>query len=453
MKTTAVVVAASLLGAAILIGCGGDDVTLAPEAGADGGGDAHPRDGTVGDGPTSDITSDVAKEATSDADAALGPQRVLVTSQGSDTSELVAVNVAMHTVDGTLSYPGFGTTDAHSKVFPFVLEQENNIVGRLDALRPWIVDSSWNVLLKDGIDGGFPYTDPFAAVVGAGDTTYVLRYNRNDIAVINALQMVDAGKPLHTIDLSSLVQAGGDGAVEMTGGVYVAAKNLVYVVLGNINQNTVLPPTYDLLCTDTTSTVIGIDTTKNAVANLGGSGPGGSIPLKGFDPVIDGIVYDEMNNRLLILEAGCNKPGTSVDAGPGPVLKRGVEAVNLADLTTTILIDTSSMFASGSGYPSGIVYISPTQAVLGFDFTGSEVYNWNPTSSTLGSLIPNAPDLFTYDGAGNLLGTSTTENDAGSITSVVSVDIATGKSTTLSANPFGDAGAGIIGGVDVWPHP
>lgn len=429
----------------VLEGCA-TDPALAPVP--DGGTDAHP-DGTAGDGPGTDVASDVAT-----TEAGPVPQRVLVTSQNASTSELIAVDVATGLVDGRITYPGFGTTDAHSSLFPFVLEQENNLVGRLDPARPWIIDSSWNVLLKDAIDGGYAYTDPYAAVVGAADKTYVLRYNRNEIAVLDASQKVDGGPPtFHAIDLSSLVQPNGDGAVEMTGGVYVAATKRLYVVLGNLNQNTYTDG--DLLCTGTVSTVIAIDTTSDALVDLHGTGPGGAIALKGFNPAFNGIIYDPSGGgRILIDEAGCNTPPATADAGPGAITKRGVEEVKLSDLSTTMLLDTTpaSVFPAGSGYPSGFVYISPTEAVLGFDFTGTEVYTWDPTTTTLGKLIPNAPDEFTYDGAGNLLGAATTEDDAGSTTNVVKVVIATGKSTTLAVNPFEPAG-GTIGGVDVWPHP
>jgi hypothetical protein len=433
-----------------LTGCGGDDITLAPDAGSDAHGGRLP-DATTHETGAGDAAQDVARDAPVEAEAGPVPQRVLVTTNNSTMSELVAVDVETHKVDGTLFFPGdLGTTDAHSTLFPFLLEQANNVVARLDANRPWVIDSSWNVLGNDAIDGGFPYTDPYAAVVAASDETYVLRYNRNRIAYFNALESDDAGTPDGTIDLSSLVQAGGDGAVEMTAGVYVAKTSTLYVVLGNINQDTVAPPSYDLLCTDTTSSVIGIDTTTNMIKSLGGTAPGGGIALKGFDPVENGLVYDSAGTgRLLVLEAGCNP---EVDGGPGAITKRGVEQVDLATGATTILIDTSNAFPSGEGYPSGLVYISSTSAVLGFDYTGSEVYQWNPTSSALGAPISNAPDIFTYDGAGHLLGTATTETDAGSSTNVVKVAIATGTQTVLATQPFSTPG-GFIGGVDVWPHP
>jgi sugar lactone lactonase YvrE len=122
--------------------------------------------------------------------------------------------------------------------------------------------------------------------------------------------------------------------------------------------------------------------------------------------------------------------------------------VNLAAGSATVLLD-----ASDKGFPSGFVYVSKTSAVLGFDFTGSEVYQWDPTKSRLGDPIAHAPDTFTYDGAGNLLGTVTKSSKSGvSTTSVVSVVIATGKSTTLDGDPFTQSG-GFVGGVDVWPHP
>jgi hypothetical protein len=119
-----------------------------------------------------------------------------------------------------------------------------------------------------------------------------------------------------------------------------------------------------------------------------------------------------------------------------------------------VLVDVSSDFPAGLGYPSGIAYVDEAHAVLGFDFVGSEVYAWNPTQDKLGPKIPNAPDSFTYDDAGNLLGAVTKTDEAGTCVSIsiVSVDIATGHSTELVNNPF-TIPCGFIGGVDVWPHP
>jgi len=444
-----------LLGGAVLAGCGGDDITFAPDSGPPPGGEGGTKKDSAVDVTTKDVAKDVAKDHKAEAEAGPTPQRVLVTTNNSSSSELIAVNVATKAVDGRLTFPGdLGTTDARNPFFPFLLEQANNVVARLDPVFPWLVDSSWNILLKDGIDGGYPYTDPVAAVIGAGGKAYVLRYNRNDIAVVQTTQTVDAAPPVAKIDLSTLLQKNDtDGTVEMTAGVFIASTHTLYVVLGNIDQHTVAPPSYDLLCTGTTSTVIAIDTTTDKLMSIG-TGPGNSIALTGFDPVFYGTVYDAKNNRLLIAEAGCNLPPKG-DAGPGALFHRGVEEVDLATGTTKILLDTSKgVFPAGTGYPTSFVYIDADLAVLGFDASGSSVYRWNPTKSHLLLKIPNAPDTFAYDGAGNLLGTVTTYGDGGSSsTSVVSVAIGTGNQTQLTTpDPFTIPG-GFIGGVDVWPKP
>ena len=79
------------------------------------------------------------------------------------------------------------------------------------------------------------------------------------------------------------------------------------------------------------------------------------------------------------------------------------------------------------------------------------MYNWNPTQTTVGVVIPNAPDVFAYDGNGNILGTRLDSTTM--VTSVVSVAIATGASTTLATSLTSITGASYTASVDVWPHP
>ena len=89
---------------------------------------------------------------------------------------------------------------------PWLLEQGVDVVARLDAAKPWLVDSSWNV--AEDIPDVFSNANPQAVIVGAGDKAYVLPYLRNAISVIDTSSAVDGGLPLKTIDLSALVQAG-----------------------------------------------------------------------------------------------------------------------------------------------------------------------------------------------------------------------------------------------------
>jgi hypothetical protein len=407
-----------------------------------------------------DVAADVVHDSAPKMEAAATPPRVLVTNNYPKSSEVVAINIGTKAVDGRLPFSGdLGTTYAQNASTLFLLEEAESVVARLDPVLPWNIDSSWNVQLKETIDGSslLPYSDPYAVVVGAGGLAYVLPYNRNEIGILQTSQEVDAGPPMGVIDLSGLLQANDpDGTVEITEGVYVASTKMLFVVLENIDRRAVSKNGYYLYCSGTVSTVVGIDTATNSIVNLGGGGPGGSIALQGFNPVPGGLVYDAAGDgRLLLLEEGCYKSPAMDGGAAGARSKGGVEAVSLNTYATTILLNFSDTFKPPSGYPSGFVYEGPTEAVLGFDFEGSETYRWNPKTTTLdlAMKVPNAPDLFTYDGQGNLLGTVTTYGDSGtSSTSVVSVAIATGNSTPLAMNPFSTAG-GYVGGVDIWPHP
>ncbi len=439
---------------AALAGCGGDDITGTPDGGGpgrEGGFDAYvpPVDaGRDASGEGSTPSDGGAEGSVDGGDASPPPERLLLSANNMSTSELVVVGVASGQVDGRLTYPGFIGTTSSLGPAPFLLEQAVDVVAELDPAQPWVVDASWNVALNDAVDGGSAYSDPDDVVVTAANKAYVLRYTRNEIAVLDVSMAADGGAPTGTIDLSSLVQpADTDGVVEMTAGAYDATRHLLYVVLGNIDRNTVVPPTYDLLCTSTVSSVVAVDTMTDQLASLGGTAPGGGIALAGFDPIFGGTVYDAANDRLLIDEAGCNPPPSGADAGPGPVTKRAVEQVPLGGGAPSVLLDLSAQ-----GFPSELVYIDATHAVLGFDSYGPETATWDPTSAAIGPLVPNAPDWFAYDGAGNLLGTRADMTDAGSSLDVVRVRLADGTSTTLLSNPFSMPG-GFVSGVELWPHP
>lgn len=468
MRSFIVVGSALSLSVAGFVACGGDDTIFSGDAGgkdAASGQDAAP-DVTVDDSSGGEAATDSATRVDTGSDGAptdtgadtsvrdagveaAVPARLLLSYNASTTSELVAFNIGTGQVDGRLTYPGFiGTTSTQSSNNPYLLEQANDVVGRLGHSSPWILESTWSVKLADRADGGASYSDPAAVLVGAGTKAYVLRYTRNQIAIVDTSQNADAGAPVGTIDLAGLLQTGDtDGTVEMTAGVYVPSKRLVYVVLGNINRNNVSTDGYTLLCSPTVSNVIAIDVDTDKVVKLNGGGANGALALVGTNPVFGGLAYDAASDRLLILHAGCNTPADG--GGAGAVVKRRVEELSLFTGETRMLFDATS-----KGFPSGFVFIDPQRAVLQFDFTGFETYAWDPRDLALGAAITNAPDSFVYDGAGNLLGLSTSYLADGGIggIDVLSVRIADGRKTKLGTNPFSLAG-GFVGGVDLWPHP
>jgi hypothetical protein len=378
------------------------------------------------------------------------PSRLLLSYNGSASSELVAFGMQSKAVDGRMTYEDYLGTAYVGSTAPWLLEQSTDVVARLDAQQPWVVDSSWNVAMNDLTDAGYAqsYSDPQAVIVNAGTQAYVLRYNRNLIGVINTSAAVDGGAPTSSIDLSGEVQAGGDGYVQPVAGVYVASQQRVYVLLGNINRNDVVDNGYDLLCASTTPTVVAIDTATNTLVDLNDAGPGHGWPLVGYNPIQGpgALAYDPAtgaSGRLLVLEAGCNT--TATDGGVGALVKREVESLDLAAGKATELLDLTSQ-----QFPEGLTYIDASHAIVQLD----TAYLWNPTTMTLGAAIPNAPDAFVYDGVGNLLGVTSSYAADGGFEgyAVVSVAVPGGAVTTLGSNPFTLTG-GFLGGVALWPAP
>jgi hypothetical protein len=413
--------------------------------------DAH-----TGDSGEKADTGTTTGDAGSKSDAAPADEQLLVTFGGTMTSELVSINVATAAISGRLGFAGVGVTNATNTTAPFLLEQNADILAQLNPAKPWMVASTWNVLVPPPFDSGAIdfLADPYSVVVQAAGKAYVLLYERNEIAIVNPSTAVDGGKPASTIDLSHFVQTGNsDGLVEMTAAAYVPSSSRLYVVLANINQAEAA--TYGgVICDGEVASVVAIDTTNDTIVSLGGSGPGGSIALTYAAPI--DMVYDSAGGRLLIVGSGCYEKPATVGGALGAGMQIGVEQIELSTgKDSSLLAISASDFPPGFvDVPTGFAYIDSTHAIIGFDQTGQAVYNWNPTMTSLGAVIPNAPDVFTYDGHGHLLGTRMDTSDAGVETHrVVSVAVATGQWTSLGMNVTSLTGTTYVASVDVWPHP
>ena len=460
-----------------LLACGDNGASQGSEAGADGavavedagsridagpGADANVNDSSFesaaspgldgGDANVSDSSFESAASPGLDGgDANAQPPRLLLSYNGSSSSELVAFGLQSGAIDGVYVYPDYIGATSVTHAAPWVLEQSTDLVGRLDPARPWVVQSSWSVALSDYVrDAGYAnaYSDPLA-VVAAGTKAYVLRYNRNMIAVIDPSQVVDGGAPTSAIDLSGQVQTAGDGYVEMSGAYYDASSQLLYVLLANIDRFDVAADGYTQLCSATHPTIVAIDTITNAVVSLGDAGTSG-YALPGYGAVFGAapMVYDPPNNRLLVLETGCKT--NEADGGVGPMVGRGVVSVSLTDGATQTVLDLTS-----AAFPSGIYYVDAHHTIIQLE----TAYAWDPAASTLGPAIANAPEAFDVDSHGNLVGvTQTTAVDGGTGEwLVVSVNPADGGTVTLGTNPFpsgdGGVGPGYLGGAQLWPAP
>ncbi len=442
MKTRSFVLGASSLalslGFSLLSACG-DDSVYAVDAGP--AVDAGSHDATTGDAWSPTPGDDAGVDATTST------PRLLVSYNGSSDTEMVAFNLTTNVVDGRLQVPGtfIGTTYAGGGSL-FFLAQATDQVIKLDPQAPWKPLSSWNVAGPDkAIDGGYfdSYADPDTAVVAAGNKAYVLRYTRTKVAVLDTTQIVDGGAPTKLIDLGALVEPNdSDGVPEMTAAYYHAGRKRLYVLLGSVDRRRFDFNSGALICSGLSSSLVAIDTTTDTLVSLGGAALGGGITLPGYNPP-PGVKmgYDATNDRLLVLHDGCNK---NLDAGAAVNLQqRQVDEVRLATGVASKVLDLN-----GGAYPTQFALVNAELAVIG---TYAGTFFWSTGTAKLGAAIPNAPDTFTLDADGNLVGVSQTyfmDGGAGPINLVrVTSD---GGSTTLGSSVQTLKSPVYIGGVDVW---
>lgn len=424
-----------------LAACSSDDPEPAPAP-------VDPVDPTPDAGPQEDASppppdpADAGPRACGDASDS--PPRVLLV-QGSlgdiEGSELAVVNLESKTVDGRLQFPGgYGLTSSLG-TDPYLLDEENDDVIRLDAREPWKPVAKWNVRGDDPAPGGDPNANPVAVVQTSCSKAYVLRYNRDRIAIIDPSQP-EGGAPTGYIDLAPLKQPGDPTMIEMTSAVYVPEKKRIYVLLGNVDFTRYDATNMALICApELKPSIIAIDVETDEVVSLGGSAPGGGIALEGYNPILGApLVYDAALNRLVVLHGGCNE---AAEGGVGDVARRGVEAVDLATGTTTTLL------ALGNDFPSSLAYVSGERAALAFFFAG---YRWDPRQPTLGAPIEGGMDVIAVDGRGAFVGTRQLYGEGGAPGSLEVVAVPNGDDapSVVLEDPFSRPG-GYVAGVEAWP--
>ena len=400
---------------------------------------------TTTDAGMSDIDAGVtgadASTALACGNATGAPPRALAilgsySARTSGKNELAAINLTTNAVDGRYPYEGEFATIAATGTEPYLLDETKDTVTRFDALEPWKPVASWDVHGTDA-DGGDPTANPIGLVAASCTKAYVLRYNRNAIAVIDQSQAADGGAPVKYIDLSSLVQTtDSDGTVEPTAAVYVAAKRRVYVLLGNFDHPLAARgacPTETL-----TPSLVAIDVDTDQIVSLGGTAPGGGIALPGYSPVSGSpLIYDAADDRVLALNLGCSS-GVAT-------LRRGVDAVSLTTNTATTLLDLNN-----ADYPTTFAFLDSNHAAVAFYGSGRL---WDPTQTSLGTSIPQGIDTVATDGRGGFVATHQTKlSDKGPELDVVTFPGDGGAERLVTTNPFTVTGD-YVSGLASWPHP
>jgi hypothetical protein len=429
---------------AVLWACAGDDDVFRPmDAGTF---DAPPPSDRVTPEPT-----DTGLPPLACGDAGGAPPRVLLIQGNPRTSELAVVNMDTKAVEGRLAFDGgYGTTSSLGTE-PYLLGGESDLVTRLDPREPWKPIASWDVHGDDEPPAGTGSrnANPVAVVPTSCSKAYVLRFNRDKIAVIDQSQP-NGGVPTKYIDLGPLRQLGDPNTVEMTSAVYVPAKKKVFVLLGNVDLTRTVKvqgpfgEETKLLCApDLKPSIIAIDVDTDEVVSLRGTAPGGGIALEGYNPPLGTpLIYDAAFDRLLVLQAGCNE--ALGDGGPGAIIRRRVEQVDLATGAVKTLLSLDDR-----GFPSSLAFVDGEHAAVAFYFDG---YHWDPRQTTLGPEIAGGIDIVARD-RGAFVGTRTSFfPDGGSSIHVISVPLPDAGPSVVVTDPFSKPG-GYVAGIEAWPHP
>ncbi|MFO0678841.1 MAG: hypothetical protein U0169_20100 [Polyangiaceae bacterium] len=278
----------------------------------DGGTGASDGSTQVGDGSsTSDAgVSDGSATADGDTEGAV----VLVNNGDYTTSsgEVVALDPISGTTLGRLAYGSGDGALASTSRAPFLLERDKDVVHELDPRTPWISRGTWNVRGDDRPDGGLASANPRGVVFTTGTRDYVVRFNRNRIARIEG-SGADAAAPTAFVDLASYASAAdADGVVEPTDGFFDPTSNRLFVLLGRIDLTKVASDGFSILSTASKPVLVAIDTTTDALVNLGGSASAEPSNLGGQS---DGARLRRGDEKVHVLHAGCNQPGGDGGAG------------------------------------------------------------------------------------------------------------------------------------------
>lgn len=403
--------AVAAAGLMALAACTGDDEAFAPAP-------VYAYDAATFDRVTpSGFSTDGAAPNLDCGDAGDAPPRLLVVHRA--RPELAAVNLATRAVDGRYLPDGGGLllTSASANQDPWLLDQEHDLVTRLDAREPWKPRASWDVHGDDGEGASAP-----SAVIQVSCTkAYVLRAHRDRVAVIDPSQ-AGAGNVLTPTAFVGL------GAHGLVGAVWVPAKRKVFVLAANADRTR-------RACTDRAPSISAVDVATDGVVSLAGDGAGGAIELAGYAPVA--LRYDPAFDRLVTLSAGC-------DAGRG-IERRFVEQVDLATGAVKTLLDLSNEPA-----PTGLALLDGDHALLTFDARG--VY-WDPHETTLGPDLAGGLELAALDGRGGFAGARRSADGGLELVSIpVEADAGANEGArVLVTDPFSNPG-GNAASLEPWPH-
>lgn len=299
----------------------------------------------------------------------------------------------------------------------FLLDRKTGTVFVLDRATP--ADVTKVARIETSPSGGTTSYDsnPYAVAVADDRNAFVIRYDQNEVIVVDLTDVRDGGiLEKGRVDLSIFNSTfDTDNKVEMAAAVYEPTSKRVYVALQRVLR------TLPAGCSEE-SLVVAIEGTTGKIADLDNSGmvtKDDAIKLNARNPY--SLTLDGPNNRLLALGTGCRIDG-------GVLLGRQVDAIDLASRVVAPLITDPGVDVLA------FLYIDPSATYL-----QQSDGNWKRLldGGTLGATATQIPSVPFVDREGFIVGLVDDTPDASARSwSVYRVDRQAQLSTAVVPTPF-----------------
>ncbi len=271
----------------------------------------------------------------------------------------------------------------------------------------------WQYSTNDA--GSAILSNPYDMVFVSETKAYVLRYGTGKVWIVNPSASTEADFKTGELDLSAYDT---DGVPDMSSAVIVDDR--LYITLQRLVSFAVTQNAY--------VAIFDINTDQEIDANMASNTLKG-IPLKTRNPFH--IIHEPASNVLFVQSAGTfSQVGNT----------GGIEKIDLADLSTTVIIDDGDTIT----YPYGLIteLAAVSDSILyfvgstGFGVTDNTLYRMNLTTeevteTTVSSLINTQIAYLTVDGDG-LLWVSDSANATVRIIDPVTGDEVDALSTNLN---------------------
>lgn len=185
-------------------------------------------------------------------------------------------------------------------------------------------------------DAGSVPSNPYDIIFVSETKAYVLRYDADMVWIVNPSAATEAEFKIGEIDLSAY---DADGVPEMSAGVI--ANGRLYITLQRLENYAVTQNAY--------IAVFDINTDQEVDANIAGDTLKG-IPLQTRNPT--NIVYEPVSNSIYVQGSGSFFPEEFTG---------GIEKINLATLTTTVILDDGDAVTHPYGLITGLAAVSESE--------------------------------------------------------------------------------------------